>query len=345
MKRSAQRSAPGDRVDVEPVPRRAAAQPALNRREAITLIGSAVVLARCGSDDSETSNDGAAGSAGAADNAANGTVWARGGTQALAASYPDPLADPLASTCSLSCRETLGPCYASTVFRTDISEGYPGLPLRLMLLVVDESCSPVPGATIDIWHTRNIGKYSGDDDGLGADGTPGGFVPTAPPPGVDAAALGGLVPGTNLPAGALSSTCTGGDADAQGHSYFRGTQTTDAFGRLHFDTCYPGWYAGRALHIHFIVRRGGQEDLISQFYFPEQLTAEICASHPDYSERGQPDTVNSTDAFFTGEEHVLDMARQADGAMLAWKTIVLRNSLDEASCGTDGFRGEPLADG
>lgn len=35
--------------------------------------------------------------------------------------------------------------------------------MRLALLVVDESCNPVPGARVDIWHTGPEGLYSGED--------------------------------------------------------------------------------------------------------------------------------------------------------------------------------------
>jgi protocatechuate 3,4-dioxygenase beta subunit len=219
--------------------------------------------------------------------------------------------------------------------RQDVSEGYPGLPLRLSLLVVDESCSPVPDASIDIWHTRNSGVYSGDDTGLGWDGTPidfaagaGAAAPTPPPE--DAAA-----PPSEGTAAPPAFSCSLGDREAESRRFFRGTQTTDVNGRVDFDTCYPGWYAGRALHIHFIVRRDGREYVTSQLYFPEDLTREVCESHPDYVEFGQPDTTNSTDQFFSGAEHVLDIERQSDGAMLASKTLVLRSSLDQALCGSD----------
>jgi hypothetical protein len=32
---------------------------------------------------------------------------------------------------------------------------------------------------------------------------------------------------------------------------------SDAAGRVEFTTIYPGWYAGRAVHIHLRVRTGG----------------------------------------------------------------------------------------
>ena len=39
-----------------------------------------------------------------------------------------------------------------------------------------------------------------------------------------------------------------------GQDWLRGYQVTDAEGKVRFDTIWPGWYQGRAVHIHFKVR-------------------------------------------------------------------------------------------
>ena len=39
-----------------------------------------------------------------------------------------------------------------------------------------------------------------------------------------------------------------------GQRFLRGYQVSDANGQVQFLTIYPGWYAGRAVHIHFKVR-------------------------------------------------------------------------------------------
>jgi protocatechuate 3,4-dioxygenase beta subunit len=301
---------------------------ALNRRQALALLGSSAFLAACSGESDEAASGSETGAAGggagsSAGGATSAEGWASGGTRVLSANYPDPFSDPLGSSCSITCRETIGPCYGPSVERRDISEGYPGLPVRLMLLVVDENCEPVAGASVDIWHSRNTGVYSGEGIGQDEDGAPIMFGP---------------------PDGSLTAACTGGDPEAASQSYFRGVQTTDAAGRVEFDTCFPGWYAGRAIHIHFIVRIAGRQSVISQLYFEGGLTSEICAVHPDYAPRSQPDTFNETDGFYSGPELVLSAARQSDGSLLAWKTIVLRNSFDDASCGAEpgaGPRGTP----
>jgi protocatechuate 3,4-dioxygenase beta subunit len=35
--------------------------------------------------------------------------------------------------------------------------------------------------------------------------------------------------------------------------FLRGIQGTDKLGRVEFRTLYPGWYSGRAIHIHLKV--------------------------------------------------------------------------------------------
>src|SRR5712691_7192998 len=56
-----------------------------------------------------------------------------------------------------------------------------------------------------------------------------------------------------------------------GHKFLRGYQVTDKDGLVQFTTVYPGWYPGRAVHIHFKVRlySGSQQsyEFTSQFFF------------------------------------------------------------------------------
>src|SRR6185503_14940937 len=42
-----------------------------------------------------------------------------------------------------------------------------------------------------------------------------------------------------------------------GQTYLRGIQVTDANGQVTFTTIYPGWYQGRATHIHAEIVRNG----------------------------------------------------------------------------------------
>lgn len=52
--------------------------------------------------------------------------------------------------------------------------------------------------------------------------------------------------------------------------FLRGRQTTDGSGKVNFTSIFPGWYSGRATHIHVhIYNASGQSLLVTQIAFPE----------------------------------------------------------------------------
>ncbi len=57
-----------------------------------------------------------------------------------------------------------------------------------------------------------------------------------------------------------------------GETFMRGTQTADGDGVVAFRTVYPGWYAGRAPHIHLKAWLSGGREITSQLYFPDELS-------------------------------------------------------------------------
>lgn len=66
-------------------------------------------------------------------------------------------------TCVLAPEQTEGPFYLDgQKVRRNITEGKPGVPLELRLLVVDvATCRPIRGAAVDVWHCDAAGVYSG----------------------------------------------------------------------------------------------------------------------------------------------------------------------------------------
>jgi protocatechuate 3,4-dioxygenase beta subunit len=88
-----------------------------------------------------------------------------------------------------------------------------------------------------------------------------------------------------------------------GRRFLRGYQITDADGIARFTTIYPGWYTGRAVHIHFKLRlfTGSTTtyEFTSQFFFDESLTDVVHALNP-YSSKGRRDRLNSTDGIYNG---------------------------------------------
>jgi len=96
------------------------------------------------------------------------------------------------------------------------------------------------------------------------------------------------------------------DVSAQnsvGKKFLRGYQATDRQGSVYFLTVYPGWYQGRAVHIHIKVRtfNGGNEtyEFTSQFFFDEAFTDAVYRSSPAYGTRAR-DTLNTTDGIYNG---------------------------------------------
>lgn len=85
--------------------------------------------------------------------------------------------------------------------------------------------------------------------------------------------------------------------DGRGDTFLRGIQTTDASGRVTFTTVYPGWYAGRATHIHVEVTVNGRSVKVTQIAFPENVTAAVYGSGV-YASKGQNPTSNTGDNVF-----------------------------------------------
>ena len=80
-------------------------------------------------------------------------------------------------------------------------------------------------------------------------------------------------------------------------TFLRGVQKTDRNGLAVFDTIYPGWYQGRAVHIHVKVHVGGNVVHTGQLFFPDALSDRVYKGAP-YRTRGNPDTTNAEDAIY-----------------------------------------------
>jgi protocatechuate 3,4-dioxygenase beta subunit len=90
----------------------------------------------------------------------------------------------------------------------------------------------------------------------------------------------------------------------EGKAYLRGYQTTDNNGTAKFDTIYPGWYQGRAIHIHVMVRAfdGGSNETFhwtSQMYLNNSINEKVHTQIP-YSKHGLPPMTNEQDGIYTG---------------------------------------------
>lgn len=163
------------------------------------------------------------------------------------------------SSCEVTPTETRGPFPIKSpaeLMQANIVSDRQGIALLINLKIQDqsESCKPLSGVLVDIWHCDAEGNYS-------------------------------EYGGTRL----QESNYT------QAH-FLRGRQTTDANGQVSFISIFPGWYPGRAPHIHVEVLDQEKKPLLNtQIAFPDDSTAEVYASR---GYKGKEDTSNSADGVF-----------------------------------------------
>lgn len=165
-----------------------------------------------------------------------------------------------ASDCTLTNTETAGPYPThspGSLVREDIRGDRTGVLLDVELTVLNktESCLPLVGALVDIWHCDKDGNYSEYS----------GF--------------------SNV-------------------SFLRGRQVTDENGKVAFTTIFPGWYNGRATHIHLhVFNSSGKSLLISQIAFPEGSSSAVvlvnASTANGYTKGMSGYTYNAQDGIFS----------------------------------------------
>lgn len=185
-------------------------------------------------------------------------------------------------TCLLWAEQDEGPYRREAPpFRRDVVEDREGAPLQLGLRVTLDGNTPSQDAIVEIWQCDALGRYSG-----------------FPPPGSSEVVTAATAPH---------------DEYLPEETFLRGAQTVDGAGMVEFRTIYPGWYPGRTVHIHVIVRT---TDALytSQLYFPDDLSDDVLASAP-YDRRPGRDTTNDTDEIFStgGMPAMLDITRANGG--------------------------------
>ena len=202
----------------------------LNRRSAIRTVGGVgaqIILGGCGGKDNPNTSEG---------ESAEESI----------------LDSPHTKRCVLTPAQVEGPFYlALTGARTKMAVNQEGIPLEINLSVVDQTCQPVKGARVEVWHADARGIYSGFSEQV---------------------------------------------VDATDQDFLRGDMISDARGQVYFRSVYPGWYPGRAVHVHFKVSVRNNMRITSQFYFPDQISRAVY-QHPIYRPRGVQDTSLARDKF------------------------------------------------
>ena len=208
----------------------------------------------------------------------------------MAACKKTDTATTTSGSCIVSPTEVEGPYpyvggeITNPLLRTDITDGQTGVPLTLALSVVDanNNCAIVSGARVDIWHCNKDGYYSGY----------------------------------------ANQSSVLGTKSYVGETWLRGYQTSDASGNLQFTTIYPGWYSGRATHIHFEVFINNVLKKIGQMAFPETVSDVVHVSTL-YAAHGANTTRNASDSILGNS--ATDLANE---------TLAMTGSLSTVYTGT-----------
>lgn len=168
-------------------------------------------------------------------------------------------------SCSVTPTETAGPYPTkspSSYVRSNIVDGQAGVPLTVKIYIrnTKNSCNALSGALVDIWHCTALGYYSEYTTGQ---------------------------------AGYSS-------VDYTNSHFLRGRQTTDTDGLVTFTSIFPGWYSGRAPHIHVhVYNAGGTSLLVTQIAFPAGICDTVYTTADDYKAHGRQDTANTADMVFS----------------------------------------------
>ncbi|MBD2816405.1 intradiol ring-cleavage dioxygenase [Xenorhabdus sp. Flor] len=201
------------------------------------------------------------------------------GALASSNSQPKKEDDINVGVCEMTPEEMSGPYFINNkLLRRNITEDEPGIPLLLTMKIIDSvTCKPLNDIFIDIWHCNAMGKYSGWKY---------------------------INPDLKAPSGGIGTISRTDES-----TFLRGAQRTDKEGIVRFTTIFPGFYAGRALHIHLSARNANiqkrQEDkfyFVGQLYFPEDISKEVMINDM-YSPRGIDRLKNEDDSIFSGAKN------------------------------------------
>lgn len=235
-------------------------------------------------------------------------------TSTLAPALTSTTVSPSATQAFLSCivrpELTIGPYFLDDQLNRSDIRSEPsddsvraGVPLTLAIGVFDvsqNSCDPIEGAQVDIWHCDAAGIYSGVTDQ---------------------------------------------SFNTVGQKFLRGYQFTDTTGLAQFLTIYPGWYSGRTVHIHFMIRTIGADkqayEFVSQFFFDEAITDQAHSVQP-YIARGYRNRLNASDNIYNngGDQLLLEITGDHANGYAAAINIGL--DLTDTGVGTSSSFGGPL---
>jgi protocatechuate 3,4-dioxygenase beta subunit len=114
--------------------------------------------------------------------------------------------------------------------------------------------------------------------------------------------------------------------DLSAYHFLRGRQSTDAAGLAAFASIFPGWYPGRAPHIHVhIYDSSGKSLLVTQIAFPTDVCDTVYTTATQYYTKGKQDISNASDGVFSNSlasEMAVVTGNISDGYVLTHTIVV-----------------------
>ena len=197
-----------------------------------------------------------------------------------------------------------------------------GVPLELSINVVDasERCAPLNGVAVDIWHANAHGLYS-DEAGQSAGG------------------------GTSATAGNTSGENWLRGYQISGHD--RGLAPQPVAGQVSFRTIWPGWYSGRAIHIHVRVRRLSSAGATiagytTQIFFSDADNDRVLGGAAPYNARGPRNdpTTDENDSVLRAADRSTNIVPVAGSIANGFRTT-FNIALDDVEVGARGSLARP----
>ncbi|KAJ9142461.1 Catechol 1,2-dioxygenase 1 [Pleurostoma richardsiae] len=232
-------------------------------------------------------------------------------TESYSLSTPETTIFASNNSCVLSPEVTEGPYYVSGEYiRQNIVESQEGVPMTIELQVLDvETCEPVDGELLEIWHCNSTGVYSGvSASGNGASDT---------------------------------------DTSNLNATFLRGVQETDSDGVAQFETLFPGHYTGRTTHIHVMLHMNATAQAngtlldttashVGQVFFDQDLITSVEATEI-YATNTQELTTNADDGILSEEaassdpfvQYVL-LGDSIEDGLLAWLAFGVNTTLSKS---------------
>jgi len=210
--------------------------------------------------------------------------------------FSGPYTQQTIAGCVVSPQQTEGPFFVDEKLnRSDLrvdpenSSVSPCVPLRLALHVfqiANNSCTPLRGATVDVWHCDALGSYSDVRENAGSAGD------------------------------------TRGRKFLRGYQVTDGQGTVEF--QTIYPGWYQGRTVHLHFKIRTNPSSEVSHELTSQLYFDEAITDQVHAE-PPYAQKGRRDTTNSSDGIFSrgGNDLMVALSKDTEGYSGTYKVTML----------------------